>query len=732
MRRHLPIALASATMLACATTGTATAASQAGGPRGGDVKNLPGFVKKWEGEKRAAADLVARGRSRPDARGVVRLGNGRYVQHALETTEQMTVALIDFSDLQHNHIPAPDRTKDNSTYWTPDFNVRHYKDMLFTPGGGSYGHPSLRDFYQELSSGRFAWAGQVSDWTPVDGTQADFGANSADRGAGGDDANGPVSRVVKATLDGLAASGDYGGIDLAKVDQTDRYDCDHDGNFNEPDGYIDHFGIVHAGGGEDAGAGADAIWSHRSYANPNDEQGPAGCRMGGYELGSTGIWVGDYTIEAENGGMGVFAHEFGHDLGLPDYYDTSYGSENSTGFWSLMSSGSWGSYARDPYIGTSPMHMDAYAKQYLGWLDLKTLDAGDRATFRLGPAERDMRNDYQAVAINLPAYQRTETPFPIDGADQDYLYSGKGDNLDQKAVRTLDSPLAADTPVTLRADYDIEEGWDYAYVDAKVGDAWKHVDTSASSHGSPNGQNFGNGITGSSGGWQTITGTLPAGATAYRLRYWTDGAAGGEGLAVGEVRFGATTDDMSDTSKFDLGGWRKVSGGSFTDTYHHWYLAENRAPVLQDRSLCGAYQFTSATWVEKHCYARGILVWYRNEGVRDNNTYFHPGQGEILPVDSHPERLIAPDGKSVWSGRWQAWDAPFSLDRQQITLIQNGVGAKTYTAAPVTTFWDSSPTAYYRDDLKYNSVRTAGSGVRLRILAANPDRSVYTVQVDKP
>jgi immune inhibitor A len=343
-----------------------------------------------------------------------------------------------------------------------------------------------------------------------------------------------------------------------------------------------------------------------------------------------------------------------------------------------------------------------------------------------------MRNDYQAVAINLPAYQRTETPFPIDGADQDYLYSGKGDNLDQKAVRTLDSPLAADTPVTLRADYDIEEGWDYAYVDAKVGDAWKHVDTSASSHESPNGQNFGNGITGSSGGWQTITGTLPAGATAYRLRYWTDGAAGGEGLAVGEVRFGATTDDMSDTSKFDLGGWRKVSGGSFTDTYHHWYLAENRAPVLQDRSLCGAYQFTSATWVEKHCYARGILVWYRNEGVRDNNTYFHPGQGEILPVDSHPERLIAPDGKSVWSGRWQAWDAPFSLDRQQITLIQNGVGAKTYTAAPVTTFWDSSPTAYYRDDLKYNSVRTAGSGVRLRILAANPDRSVYTVQVDKP
>ena len=38
----------------------------------------------------------------------------------------------------------------------------------------------------------------------------------------------------------------------------------------------------------------------------------------------------------------MFAHEFAHDLGLPDNYDTSGntgGAENSTGFWDLMSSG---------------------------------------------------------------------------------------------------------------------------------------------------------------------------------------------------------------------------------------------------------------------------------------------------------------------------------------------------------------------------------------------------------
>jgi len=61
--------------------------------------------------------------------------------------------------------------------------------------------------------------------------------------------------------------------DLSQFDVWDRYDNDGDGNFDEPDGYIDHFQAVHAGEGEETGGGAqgtDAIWSHRWYAFYNN------------------------------------------------------------------------------------------------------------------------------------------------------------------------------------------------------------------------------------------------------------------------------------------------------------------------------------------------------------------------------------------------------------------------------------------------------------------------------
>jgi immune inhibitor A len=708
-----------------------------GGAAAGHSKPLPPFVQKRQKDRIAAADLVARGLAVPDANGVVSLRNGRFVNYKLQGTEYLTAVLIDFTDVQHGQIPAPDRSVDNSSYWSADVSPAHYSDMLFTPGGGSYGLPSMRDYYLEQSSGRFTWAGQVSYWVQVNATEAAFGKNLPKTGAGGDDANGPVYRVVDFALKALAASGNYGGLDLAKADQVDRYDCDGDGIFAEPDGYVDHFGLVHAGSGEEAGGGAqggDAIWSHRWYANFDDETGPEGCHLGGYNLPGTDLWVGDYTIQPEDGGVGVFAHEFAHDLGLPDLYDTAGGPDNGTGFWTLMSSGSWASDSPDA-IGDHPVHMGGWEKLALGWLgdNLARVSLGANAIVDLGPAEGATRGRYQALRVDLPNISKMLTPFPVDGNDPNYFYSGQGDNLDNRMTKPV--AAAAATPISFRAMWDIETDWDYAYLMALVNGEWQTVQTSASRTTNPNGQNLGFGITGATRNWTTVTATLPAGTTAYGFRYWTDGFVVRPGFAVDSIAIGGVVDNATTTTGWTFAGFLQLTNGQYTQTFFHYYLAESRSYQRSDTSLCGAYNFLFGNWLEKQCYAAGLLIWYRNSSVPDNNTSQHPGSGQILPIDSHPAANVRPDGKSYWSARWQTWDATFGVDTNAVTLSQIVQGGRTrtqtYSAPPNTSFHDASPTTYYNPAIPYNSVKTAGSGLKIDIVGVSDDRGSYQVHVYK-
>lgn len=91
---------------------------------------------------------------------------------------------------------------------------------------------------------------------------------------------------------------------------------------------------------------------------------------------------GDYTQIAETQGghmstMGVVAHELGHDLGLPDLYDTDYSSDG-LGVYSLMAAGSWGK-APGEYAGASPTHLDAWSKIQLGFAVPVTAGTGSYA-----------------------------------------------------------------------------------------------------------------------------------------------------------------------------------------------------------------------------------------------------------------------------------------------------------------------------------------------------------------
>ena len=101
-------------------------------------------------------------------------------------------------------------------------------------------------------------------------------------------------------------------------------------------------------------------------------------------------------MQPENGGLGVFAHEYGHDLGLPDLYDTSGntgGAENSTGFWTLMSSGANIGDGSPDGIGDAPTDLGAWERFQLGWLEpqgssgpfYEVASAGAKSTHKLGP-----------------------------------------------------------------------------------------------------------------------------------------------------------------------------------------------------------------------------------------------------------------------------------------------------------------------------------------------------------
>ncbi|MFC1879569.1 immune inhibitor A domain-containing protein [Chloroflexota bacterium] len=692
-----------------------------------DYRMDPLTAKQAEMKEKASAAML-NGKAYGNTYAVAK---GQYVELERAGEDPVWTVMGEFSDFPHNNIGEPDRAVDNSTIWVEDFNRDLYLDMLFAEGEGVN---SMRQFYIEQSSNRYAVYGDVTDWVTVPGAAATYD----------DDLGGPaVWQFLIDSVDGwydaqIAAGKSPAEIDayLSGFDVWDRYDWDEDGNFDEPDGYIDHMQFVHAGEGNEAGGGAlgdDAIWSHSwfAYSNLVGTAGPSSdFLVGGVQIGNSSFWLNKYTIQPENGGVGVFAHEYAHDLGIPDLYD--YTGENSTGFWTLMSSGSWLSQSNED-IGSQPNHLGVWEKFQLGWLNYEVAYAGEKSEHKLGPAETNTKQA-QGLFVVLPAKEVTEQiALPYSG---DYFYySGAGNDLDNLMYKSFN--LAAGSSLSAMVNVDIEYAWDYAYLVASSdgGATWTSVETNFSTSDDPNGQNFGFGITGSSGGnWLNLTADLSAftGDVLLGFRYWTDGFVTNPGFMVDDIAVtGSPLDDAESDAGWTFEGFQ-LTTGTESAFYSNYYVAEYRQYRGFDAGLANAYNFGFGNnFVEHFPYQDGLLISYWDNSFVDNNVGANCAAGRcgglLLPVDAHPELMYNANG-DIWRNRVQTFDATFSLEpTDAITLHVAGLPSFHPSQAAVSVFNDLL--SYYNAANPMGSVIVPNTGTLIRIKSISARGSFMQVQV---
>jgi immune inhibitor A len=720
--------------------------------------NRPGpLTERQTALRQAAVAALLDGTAKKSAQAkggtVVSLGKGKSVEFFDNNKQARVLSILsEFGDTVvgryggtagplHNDIPEPDRTKDNSTTWESDYDPAYY-ETLFNGSG-----ESMKSYYQQVSGGRYTVDNTVQGWTKVPYNGAYYGANPREDEGGSWDFIEDTGNSWYA--DKVAELGSKSAVDayLADFDKWDRYDFDGDKNYNEPDGYIDHFQAIHAGEGEEAGASPDAIWSHRWYVNGTDfgSTGPSvngtPVLYGGARIGDSSYFIGDYTVEPENGGLGVFVHEYGHDLGLPDFYDTS-GGDNGTAFWTTMSSGSWLGHgeATEDGIGTTPGSFGPDEKLALGWLDHQVVNPGQSGTYQLSAAglKTPVRGTTQAVAVNLPDEETTtEYTTPPDGTHA--WWSGRADNLNNTLARSV--PAASSVKVTAKGWYDIEAGYDYLYGEYSLdnGQTWLRA-------GTP--------IDGVSRGWENLSWSYRPGgkASLFRFRYQTDGGVNEPGafldtISVTADRTSVVTDGAEGgTAGWTVAGW-SISTGTDVQTTPRYYLLENRQYVDYDRTLAtGPYNFSEAitrpNWVEFFRYQDGMLVWFADKAYADNNTLQHAGHGQALPVDARPAPFTYSDGTKPGNRR-QPFDATFGLQATDPVCLHKQVAGGTKQAptvetlaacapssAGIPTFDDSNPDAYWSSANPLSSTKVAGHGVKATV--TGDSGGVLTVSVTNP
>ena len=217
------------------------------------------------------------------------------------------------------------------------------------------------------------------------------------------------------------------------ADGVDFSDYDNDG-----DGYVDVVVVLYAGVGEAQAwrLVPECVWPCQWDMQESLDWG---CSITGpFQL--DGVTINKYAVfnelEGNNNystnidGVGTFCHEFGHCLGLPDFYATSGGGVYGMNTWDIMDNGC---YLNNGY---RPCGYTSYERHFMGWMDL--IDPVENTQYTMLPLNTA---DGTAVKVTNDA-----------NPDEYYL-------LEYRVKTGWDEFLSSEGIMVLHVDYD-KTAWD--------------------------------------------------------------------------------------------------------------------------------------------------------------------------------------------------------------------------------------------------------------------------------
>ncbi len=452
---------------------------------------------------------------------------------------------------------------------------------LFT---GPWPDGTLSEYYCEVSRGKLNVSGTVMEWSRLPRSEAYYSGTIIEPPRMGE--------LIEQTLQSLDPGVDFG--------QFDNDGPDNIPNSGDDDGYVDVLVLVHPSRGAECGNNL-GIWSHSSSYSLFSSDGLP-YSTGDAAAGGGNILVDDYMIcpalscrkpERVMIEIGVFCHELGHTLGLPDLYDYN-GGGTGIGHWGLMGAGNWNT-------PSSPAHPCAWSKEQMGWLE--PLEAGWQREHK----ELESSNlNGKVMKMHLPTRRFRRRDVPGSGSNYALVCgytageaegrnwvggAGYGNMWCESMSRSFQCGGNGDLQVRYRVVCDLEENYDFGYLLMERGGA---TDTLARYTGRVDREEILN-----------IPGPVTASSGHYSLRFmlltdynFSDSDGGydsdpGRAFMIDNLSLSSDCGDWNCDFEQDAGGWRNDSG------VVEYFLVENRQNNGFDR----------------HLHGEGLLIWHVESSI---------------------------------------------------------------------------------------------------------------------